>query len=294
MHKFLRTIGFSNYRRENEVKALLEVLSRESDNARFFQTDRDSTLCEIRNEVAPGLGIAMFGQMNDRDELDIRYYYPYIESGLVSSKEQCTIQRHAEKETFAGMLDEYAVGVSLIFYLLNPIEYRDKFMKYGPRLDVSGVRLSALASEGTILLPIQFTEKQKEKDIILTSKRNEMLKAARDGDAEAMEALTFSEYDLFNQIIKRVENEDIYSIVDSTFLPSGLESDQYQVLGMIEDLKEKKNRITEEIVYDMLIRCNGIRFRVAVNREDLLGEPAVGRRFKGKIWMQGIANFTVA
>jgi hypothetical protein len=34
-------------------------------------------------------------------------------------------------------------------------------------------------------------------------------------------------------------------------------------------------------------------FTIAINKADLLGEPAPGRRFKGQIWMQGIADFGV-
>ena len=32
-------------------------------------------------------------------------------------------------------------------------------------------------------------------------------------------------------------------------------------------------------------------FDVCINSEDLMGEPAVGRRFKGVIWMQGNINY---
>ena len=37
----------------------------------------------------------------------------------------------------------------------------------------------------------------------------------------------------------------------------------------------------------MKIECNDIVFCVTINKDDLLGEPIVGRRFKGSIWMQG-------
>jgi hypothetical protein len=30
-----------------------------------------------------------------------------------------------------------------------------------------------------------------------------------------------------------------------------------------------------------------------MNKKDLLGEPAVGRRFKGNIWLQGMIDFNV-
>ena len=32
-------------------------------------------------------------------------------------------------------------------------------------------------------------------------------------------------------------------------------------------------------------------FNVCINSQDLLGEPEIGRRFKGQIWLQGTLNF---
>jgi hypothetical protein len=37
----------------------------------------------------------------------------------------------------------------------------------------------------------------------------------------------------------------------------------------------------------MKIECNDIQFDVCINEKDLMGQPEIGRRFKGNIWMQG-------
>ena len=42
--------------------------------------------------------------------------------------------------------------------------------------------------------------------------------AAKNGDEEAMESLTIEDMDTYSMISKRVENEDVYSIVDSYFI----------------------------------------------------------------------------
>ena len=51
--------------------------------------------------------------------------------------------------------------------------------------------------------------------------------------------------------------------------------------------------LTKEEIYRLRVECNDMVFTVAINKADLLGEPAPGRRFKGQIWMQGIADFGV-
>ena len=88
-------------------------------------------------------------------------------------------------------------------------------------------------------------------------------------------------------ISKRITKEDVFSIVNSSFMPYGIESDQYSVLGEIIELEEDINSLTKEKIYSMKVECNDIIFNIAINEKDLLGEPAVGRRFKGSIWMQG-------
>ena len=49
-------------------------------------------------------------------------------------------------------------------------------------------------------------------------------------------------------------------------------------------------RQDEELV-QMTVECNNIQFDICINRADLLGDPAVGRRFKGTIWLQGQLHF---
>ena len=88
-------------------------------------------------------------------------------------------------------------------------------------------------------------------------------------------------------ISRRVMREDILSIVNSCFMPYGIESDQYSIIGKINDFKEVENSLTKETIICMEIECNNLFFNICINKKDLIGEPAIGRRFKGNIWMQG-------
>ena len=93
--------------------------------------------------------------------------------------------------------------------------------------------------------------------------------------------------DTYSMLSKRVMNEDILTIVSSCFMPYGIESDQYSVLAEIVDLLEIENSLTSDIIYCMKLKCNDMVFDVCINKKDLMGEPEIGRRFKGNIWMQG-------
>lgn len=49
--------------------------------------------------------------------------------------------------------------------------------------------------------------------------------------------------------------------------------------------------MTNEEVYELRISCNDLEIDVCINTNDLMGEPEVGRRFKGVIWLQGSIHF---
>ena len=45
----------------------------------------------------------------------------------------------------------------------------------------------------------------------------------------AIENLTLEDIDTYSMLSRRIANEDILSIVDSYFMPYGIESDQYSI-----------------------------------------------------------------
>ncbi len=292
MHKFLRAAGFSMYQKKHDIDDLLEELVREAKPAqiRKLQIDAETNLCQIRAEMAPDLGIDVYGEMDKLGRIRPEYYVPYLLSHDLSSEADCSIQRHTEKETYAGLLDESRVGISLIFYLENVMEYRER-LRLRESTDANYVNLSALSVEGKILLPVRKTAKQVEMAKVAAKEHCDLVEAAKRGDEDAMESLTIEDIDLYSQISRRVMNEDIYSIIDTSFMPCGIECDQYAVIGDIVHMSLLKNRMTGEEIYNLKIECSDMIFHVAINRSDLMGEPEVGRRFKGQIWMMGTVKF---
>ena len=140
-------------------------------------------------------------------------------------------------------------------------------------------------------MPINKNEQQKEKSKKASSERKQLLAQARMGNEEAIESLTLEDMDTYTTISRKIHKEDVFSLVDTYFMPYGVECDQYSILGEIIDVREKVNRITGEQLVIMSLECNELTFDVCINRKDLYGEPAVGRRFKGVIWLQGYINF---
>ena len=291
MHKFLRAVGFSQYTEKKQVQKLIRDIIIHADERSYTTVGKKTLVAEFDRNFAEDIGIAVCGEFDEDDTYSFDYYLPYLRSDLVSTAEDISIERHAAKESYAGICDDPKVGVSLIIYLQNMISYL-KLQGEG-KIPAKGtsLNLSALSCQGTIMMPIQKTEWQKKKIAKDAVQRNRLIQAARGGDEEAMESLTLEDMDTYTSISRKIQKADIFSLVDTYFMPYGVECDQYSVLGEITDMKLVTNGLTGEKVHILTLCCNDLNLKVAINSIDLLGEPAVGRRFKGSVWLQGQVNF---
>ena len=291
LHKFLRAVGFSQYTEKKQVQKLIRDIIIHADERSYTTVGKKTLVAEFDRNFAEDIGIAVCGEFDEDDTYSFDYYLPYLRSDLVSTAEDISIERHAAKESYAGICDDPKVGVSLIFYLQNMISYL-KLQGEG-KIPAKGtsLNLSALSCRGTIMMPIQKTEWQKKKIAKDAVQRKRLIQAARGGDEEAMESLTLEDMDTYTSISRKIQKADIFSFVDTYFMPYGVECDQYQIMGEIKNVESAVNEYTDEKLYFMTLSCNDMIFDICINQKDLLGEPEEGRRFKGSIWMQGHINF---
>lgn len=294
MHKYLRAIGFSKIQTPKQMHDLIMDVIQSADKRSYTSNSETTMLAEFSKDFADRIGITVCGEFDDKDEFTFEYSFPYFRGDGISTEEDIYVERHAEKESYAGVCNDMRVGVSLIFYLQNMMDYAK--IKYGNRLPIRGtsLTLSALSTSGKILLPIRKNEAEMARIEKETTNRNKLIAQARAGDEEAIETLTLEDMDTYNAISKKIRKEDVLSLVDTYFMPYGVECDQYSVMGEITDCSSTKNRLTEEELYIMTVSCNDLVFEVCINKKDLYGEPMPGRRFRGSIWMQGIINFPEA
>ena len=290
MHSYLRAVGFSDISKK-EMKEIINEIVRDYDEKMIVDEDNHRLFEEISKSFGYDCGITVCGEYDENDEFQEEYYFPYFRGTGITTREDVIVERRSEKECFSGACDDVRIGVTLIFYLANAGKYLSE--KYKNSIDDkrTTVTLSGLSTEGKILLPIRKNMEQIERDHQVTRKREQQIHEARNGNEEAMENLTMEDMDTYSMISRRIANEDVFSIVDSYFMPYGMECDRYNVMGEIEELVETKNELTGEKLYQMTINCNELQFDICMNKQDLMGEPQVGRRFKGVIWLQGNLNF---
>ncbi len=291
MHSYLRSIGFSEITKEMDLFPYLQMTIESPDLCSSYEKPDGEVFVEFKKEFGYRIGLAVCGSYYDENSFHIEYYYPFFWGINSSTNEDIEIERHADKNSFAGICDDVRLGITLIYYLQNISDFFHKtegkmFCRTGTTV------LSALSTEGKIILPVVQADQTKRNHFNELRKRTNMISAAREGDEEAIDNLTMEDIDVYAMLSRRVENEDLMTIVDTCLMPYGIESDQYAVVGEIINTDFAKNTTTGESLVFMTVNSKDIIYDICINQKDLLGEPEIGRRFKGKIWMQGLVRFS--
>lgn len=291
MHKYLSAIGFKHIESKKQLNKLLEYVQGSFQWEKNVKIKNHMEVSERVKYFTKDMGLMIYGTYDQDDQYEREYYIPFFEGKNPNKFEEIAIERHISKNSFAGACEYPGIGITIIYYLQNAVEYLSELNFSQFNKESVSLTLSGLASEGKVLLPV-LQEKQSfmEKEESLR-RHNKLIKEARSGDENAIESLTMQEMDTYSMISKRIETEDVLSIVSTYFMPCGLECDQYSILGDIIKYEKRENSLSKEQIYILTVECNGMEFDVCINAEDLMGEPEIGRRLKASIWLQGRLNF---
>ena len=285
MHKFLRAIGFSDFRKK-DLEIVIEDIINKPEIMRVAKDSDENEFAELSREYSNGMGLRIVGNFENNNSFRLDHYFPYYIGTGITTQEKIDIEKHYDKESYAGICDDANLGITLIFHLQNTADYLSEKNNNVISSNIFGACLAGLSTEGKILLPVKQTV-AKEKEYSRAKKRSELVTKAIDGNQEAIDNLALEDMDMYSLLSRRIEKEDILSIVSTTMIPYGIENDLYNIIAEILDYNKVRNSLTNELVYILNVKCNNLIFDVCINEKDLLGEPAIGRRFKGNLWMQG-------
>lgn len=284
MHSYMRAIGFSKKLNLKEQNSLFELILKNPDEV--FEWNKPDGVCftEVKKDIAYNVGICLRGEGRVGEDFVPEYFFPYIKGQSLNYFDEIGIEKHSDKESFAGICDRKDIGLSMIFYLQNVVEHlcaREKT----PEKNFRVVSFSGLCIDGKILCPV--CEERRVNNSDLVKVRAEMNNMARNGDEKTAEVIALENISEYHQLFRRATREDVYTIVDQAFIPYGVECDIYMIIGNITNVAAVENCITKERLWILNVMCRDMELAICINSCDLLGEPAVGRRFKGEILLQG-------
>lgn len=286
MHSFLRAVGFSGYNTKAQIAELLNKAAENADNQTVLVSSDPDTYAELTYYCGKDIGITWHGTIYE-GEPDYDYFFPFYFGRHTYLREGFNVEKRIANHSYSGVIEDLRSGVSVIFYIINALDYIEWNENGEMNYKRTPIALSALSVKGTILLPISKNERDLQREHKEQKERTKLLAAAKNGDESAMESLTFQDMDVYTKISRRIAKEDIFSIVSSSFMPYGLECDEYSIVAEILDVDFTINSVTGEKVWLLMIDYNGIVVDLAINDIDLTGEPEAGRRFKGPIWLLG-------
>ena len=322
MHKYLRAVGFSQFQKKSQIDDFFKD-NLKDENLISTYISQDMRLCGQYNiQVCQGAGVSVIGEQEANQLAVMDFYYPYLKGYDYTLIQECTIERHSDKDSYAGIIDDYRMGIALIFYLTNGNVYNSLIKSHKlTDIKIDKIYLSALSISGKIILPIdkkelsenEFADKRK-----LNEDYNGYVEEDDDEDEDYMDeppitTRLIGDMDDFadgiggkavsigigikipkdpaGQQEMRLKNEDLYSIVETSLLPYGIECDKYQIVAEILSVNRKTNKFTGENLVEMRVDTMGLQFNLMINESDLEGEPLPGRRFRGVIWLLGEVEF---
>ena len=322
MHKYLRAVGFSQFQKKSQIDDFFKD-NLKDENLISTYISQDMRLCGQYNiQVCQGAGVSVIGEQEANQLAVMDFYYPYLKGYDYTLIQECTIERHSDKDSYAGIIDDYRMGIALIFQLTNGNVYNSLLKSHKlTDIKIDKIYLSALSISGKIILPIdkkelsenEFADKKK-----LNEDYNGYVEEDDDEDEDYMDeppittrligdmddfadgiggkALSIGigiklPKDPAGQQEMRLKNEDLYSIVETSLLPYGIECDKYQIVAEILSVNRKTNKFTGENLVEMRVDTMGLQFNLMINESDLEGEPLPGRRFRGVIWLLGEVEF---
>ena len=320
MNTYLRAIGFSKI---EDTEELNEFFSKNLEEKYLVAnvTGGDRIVGQYNIGVTQNAGLAFIGEHPEREHVVCDYYFPYAMSHTPFAIDECLVRRYRDRDAYLGIVDDAPLGFSLVFYLTNPVLY-NSFVKSGKEYFVKNIYLAGLSIDGVIILPLENDDESKDvtndvltdnydastqyddpDDVSIEEKKDNYINFNSDdikldminhplNDKEfakrKMEQLDL----LLDNLLVRSQKEDLFSIVHTTISPAdSLECDEYDIIGDIISCTQKVNVWTDEVIWDLKIKALDIIINVFINAEDLTGEPKVGRRFKGQIWLQGEIEF---
>ncbi|MBO4510777.1 MAG: DUF3881 family protein [Lachnospiraceae bacterium] len=288
MHTYIRAIGFSKKESQVDIETLIKDVVLQADSVKTIIKDNGNIYVEYQRSFGENIGITVRGEEDEKGTFHIGTYFPFLKSTFKEGmlEEEIYINKKVDSDAYTGMCDDNHVGVSLIFYMQN-IEQYIKSGETRLTLNNKKIKLVALSSSGKIILPTQKRIYSHIASKIDNAVKNQLMDEAKNGDMQALDILSMSDMDNNAALAERIKHEDLFSIVETSFIPYGSESDLYTVLGNILSARQLKNTETGELIWVLKIVCNDIPIELTINADDLMGFPSPGMRFKGVIWMQG-------
>ncbi len=286
----ITAIGFSKIEDEDKLQQIVKEILDKPTKQLASKTKDKQILGEYYKKYGENtyLMVRILVRSEEKDaKIEVEQCEPYVEASHFINVEELVVESIDDDYSYYAVCEEKETGMPFIFWVQNIIDYIEAQEE---NKEFNKVKVVGLATEGTIILPIERDEEEESIEREEREKFKIMVQRARTGDEEAKELLEKEEKELDEQLKERMLEEDFLSIMSGYFVPTTLEDAIYAILGEIKEIHERKNIKTKEEMYLFVLNVNDMPLEVMINKKTLVGKPSVGMRFMGTCWLQGTVD----
>ena len=143
MHQYLKAIGFGPIKKKAELKEILEQTRETFTHQMTVSYNEEADYCEFQKEYGQDVGITLCGELDDHDQFDMEYYFPYFQGSGVTTYADVSIEKRIEREQYVGICEDAKIGITIIFYLQNVPQYLKEKQWSGNKMNYTYERASA-------------------------------------------------------------------------------------------------------------------------------------------------------
>lgn len=290
MEQYLRAVGFKNHVENDKIKDIVQDIINNPTEKYISNYGKDKIKVELFKEYGDEFGIIVRGELDENEEIKVFSIIPYKKGNLIMDIDEVDVIYANKKDDYYVYFEDIKTGNPITFYLQNVVDYLD--IDEDEEAYVENIRLVALSNEGTVVLPINKDDVDKNLEQEEEEWRANLLELARDGDDEAIQLLEIDAEQSAELFKVRTKHEDLLTILEGFFIPYGLNDAEYSVLGTIQDFRIETNSLTKEEIYIFDLMCLNFDLQVCINKKDLVGIPSKGMRFKGICYVEGFLEFS--
>ena len=290
MEQYLRAVGFKDHVENDKIKDIVQDIINNPTEKYISNYGKDKIKVELFKEYGDEFGIIVRGELDENEEIKVFSIIPYKKGNLIMDIDEVDVIYANKKDDYYVYFEDIKTGNPITFYLQNVVDYLD--IDEDEEAYVENIRLVALSNEGTVVLPINKDDVDKNLEQEEEEWRANLLELARDGDDEAIQLLEIDAEQSAELFKVRTKHEDLLTILEGFFIPYGLNDAEYSVLGTIQDFRIETNSLTKEEIYIFDLMCLNFDLQVCINKKDLVGIPSKGMRFKGICYVEGFLEFS--
>ena len=124
MHTYLRAIGFSNCKSRHQLEDIYRCTLNTPNRKIMTTISADTSLLQFEKDFGKDFGLSLIGEYDISDSLSIEHYFPYMKGQRIMQFENIVIQKQTDKESYAGVCEDYHLGMTIIFYIISIIFLR--------------------------------------------------------------------------------------------------------------------------------------------------------------------------